>query len=638
MTSSKVKATYLADDNRIAWKWDWCDDWEELVASSKRVFGARFKKSDSCWTAPATVDVCLQLREEFGKRLKVAPALSEWYVENSALRAEAEAGTAAADAELVLLPTVAPRLSATLRPDQRAGVAYVANPYRGAALIADKPGLGKTLQAIGGVLEAGRTGPILIVCPKVSVKSVWYHELRKWTDETIFMARGTRAQREKAIEEFAASTSERKWLIITAEMLRVKRKPNDTEVKANAKRRGRVEGFEYPALFGFMWDTVICDESHRMLGSLTVAKSNLMGEGLVQLPQPSDSRRYAMSGTPFGRGGRVQGMFGTLHWLWGDEFTSFWKWAGAYFEIEETQIGRGKTARKIVGLRKGMEAEAFLKSLGPRILRRTKEEVLKDLPSKQYVEVLCEMEAAQKSQYKQLGDDAEVFLPTDPYGRRGSGVGHSLLANGVLAEITRAKQIANGALWWDEAANKVRFDGDKSCKVEQLIAKLDARGLLGDDGGDTKVIISSRYNQFLEDAVLPRLEKEGVAYHLLTGKTSDKAREAAMEAFQSEGGPKVFVLNSKAGGVSINLDAADEVHCLDELDNPEDNEQLEDRAHRASRNHQVTVFYYRTEGTYDVNVAKNVEDKRVAQFEVLDGRRGLQDVRQWIKYDNSDEG
>jgi len=110
-----------------------------------------------------------------------------------------------------------------------------------------------------------------------------------------------------------------------------------------------------------------------------------------------------------------------------------------------------------------------------------------------------------------------------------------------------------------------------------------------------------------------------------------------MDSFQDEGGPRVFVLNSKAGGLSINLDAADEVHCLDELDNPEDNEQLEDRAHRASRNHQVTILYYRTVGTYDTNVALSVEDKRLAQFEVLDGRRGLQDVRKWIKYDESQE-
>lgn len=630
-----VVVNYLADEDRIAWKWGPTDDFFGYVEKSKRIFGARFKKSERYWHAPASVETCLQLREVFGDELDLRKSVIEWFKENSAERAVAEEHTAADDAELALLPTVAPRLAATLRPDQRAGVAYVAAGYRGAGLIADKPGLGKTIQAIGGVIEAGREGNILVVCPKISVKSVWFKELQKWTDEKVYMARGTRAKREAAIVDFLNDepVHGRKWLIITAEMLRVQRKPNDTEVKANAKRRGRIEGFEYPGLFTTMWDTILCDESHRMLGSLTVAKSNLMGEGLVKLPQPSDSRRYAMSGTPFGRGGRVQGMFGTLHWLWPDEFTSFWKWAKAYFEIEESHIGRGRTAMKIVGLRKGLEAERFLKSLGPRILRRTKEEVLKNLPPKQYVEVLCEMEPTQRNQYIQLGDDAEITLPTKA---KGNSRKHSLLANGVLAEITRAKQVANGALWFDEAADKVRFNPEQSCKIDALIGKLDARGLLG-DGGDMKVIISSRYNQFIEDALLPRLEKEGVEYHLLTGKTSDKAREAAMEAFQSEGGPKVFVLNSKAGGVSITLDAADEVHCLDELDNPEDNEQLEDRAHRASRNHQVTIFYYRTEGTYDVNLAKNVEDKRQAQFEVLDGRRGIQDVRQWIKYDNSEE-
>lgn len=197
------------------------------------------------------------------------------------------------------------------------------------------------------------------------------------------------------------------------------------------------------------------------------------------------------------------------------------------------------------------------------------------------------------------------------------------MANGVLAEITRAKQIANGEISVDE--NGDTFFTGESCKVEALMDKLDSRP-------DTKVIVSSRFNSFLRGCVLPALEEAGIEYHMLTGSTKDADRERAMGDFQGEGGPRVFVLNSKAGGVSINLDAADEVHCLDELDNPEDNEQLEDRAHRASRIHQVTIFYYRTEGTYDVNIANSVEDKRQAQFEVLDGRRGIQDVRNWIKY------
>lgn len=616
----KVEATLMEINKtpRIVWRWKNAgDQFQELVDRAKRVPGARFNKTNKAWTAPATVDVCHDLRRQYGDALKVAGPLADWYRTHAAEADAQRQGSAATDAELRVLPEAAPRLFATLRPDQRAGIDWIARTYRNGGLIADKPGLGKTMQAIGGVIEAELQGPILVVCPKISVRNVWWREITKWTDEHVYMCRGTRAQRQAAIDAFKADTSERKWLVVVAEMLRVKRKPNETTVKANAKKRGRVEGYEFPELFEQPWAAILCDESHKLLGSLTVAKSNLMGEGLASLPITAETKKYAISGTPFGRGGRIYGMFGTLHWLWPDEYTSFWKWADRHFEIEEEYVKRGVTARKIIGLRGGQGAEDFLNSLGPRILRRTKEEVLKNLPPKQYVEVLCEMEPAQKKQYKQLGDDAEVVIP-----------GGVLIANGVLAEITRARQIANGCL--AKEGDKVVFSGE-SCKVDALMSRLEARGIT-DGSSDTKVIVSSQYNEFIHGAVIPALEKEGVKYHILTGATTERERDRQMDEFQKPGGPQVFILNSKAGGVSITLDAADEVHCLDELDNPEDNEQLEDRAHRASRIHQVTIFYYRTEGTYDVNVAASVENKRLAQFEVLDGRRGIQDVRSWIKY------
>lgn len=621
MSKPKVNATYDASTNRILVKWPWHDGVDaDLRDLKNNCDGPRFRKSDKCWTMPATADNCLALRRAFGKRLEIHPLLAEWYRQHAAEASAQAAASAALDAELAFLPEAYPATFAALRPDQRAGVRFICDTYRDAALVADVPGLGKTVETIGGVIEAQVEGPILVVCPKVSVFSVWYNELKKWApDEYVVMARGTRAKREAAIQEFMQEgRGGRAWLIVVAEMLRVKRKPNETSVKANAKKRGRIEGFEYPDLFQIPWEAIICDESHRLLGSLSVAKSNLMGEGLTALPYVEGQRRYALSGTPFGKGGRIQGMFGTLHWLWPDEFTSFWRWAERYFVIEEEYVRRGQTARKVAGLKDGVSNEEFLRSLGPRILRRTKAEVLKNLPPKQYVEVPCEMEGAQLRQYKQLGDDAEISVP-----------GGTIIANGVLAEITRARQIADGCL--EKRGDAVRFTGE-SCKADNLFQILEERGITSDNEAGTKVIISSRYNAFLDDVIIPRLKANGIKFHILTGATSDAERERQMGEFQGDGGPRVFVMNSKAGGVSITLDAADEVHCLDELDNPEENEQLEDRAHRASRNHQVTIFYYRTVGTYDVNVALNVEDKRQAQFEVLDGRRGIEDVRKWIKY------
>lgn len=578
----------------------------------KEVPGARWAKADRVWTYPRSVETCLSARKAFGDELVVDSELADWFrIENAARTAHTEMA-AATDAELARLPLVAPALAATLRPDQRAGAAWVATGYRRAGLLADKPGLGKTLETIAGLLERYGDQPFeaLVICPKVSVKNVWGREWARWAPQVVvYQARGTRAQREKVLAAYRADTTGQKVLVIVAEMTRIKERENA------ATGKPEFAGYEYPQLFDRPWDTIVVDESQKWMGSLTIVKGTLAGKGFKRLPLAAEGHKLAVSATPFGKGGRVQGMFGTLHWLWPDEFTSFWRWAGTYFEIEEQFIGRGKTAKRIVGLARGNTEEQFLKSFGPRIMRRTKEEVLKNLPPKQYVEVMCELVGAQKRQYAQLSRDAEVTT-----------AGGMVVANGTLAEITRAKQVANGEI--NVVGDRVQFTG-VSGKLDALEERLDARGILTGDG-DTKVIIASQFNEFLT-VVADWLTGKGVSYHVITGSTTDRRRDQAMDQFQGEGGPRVFLLNAKAGGVSITLDAADEVHCLDELWNPEDQEQLEDRAHRASRIHQVTIYHYRSEDTIDERIAEDVEAKRVQQHNVLDGRRGIEYARSMIR-------
>lgn len=591
-------------------------DFEAALAACKAVGGGRWQKTMKAWAYPQSVETCLRLRQAFGDALLVTPALSEWYRQAAAETAAHTALSAATDADLHRLPVVAPALAATLRPDQRAGARWVADGYRGSGLVADKPGLGKTLETIAGILESeDDPGPIIVICPRLSVRPVWQKEFQKWTSVPTYAARGTRAQREKAIDAFHADPSHTKVLIVVAEMLRIK----------GTKKAGKYsfEGYEYPVLFQTEWAWQVVDESHKLFGSLTITKGTLAGNGLKRLPLRENGRRVAISGTPFGRGGRVIGMFGTLHWLWPDEYTSFWRWADRYFEVTEEQVyipgGRGATkpVKKIGALREGQDGEAFLRTLGPRILRRTKEEVLKDLPPKLYVEVVCEMEGTQLRQYKQLDVDAEV--------ETANGI---LTVDSQLAVFTRAKQLANGAITIGPSG-KVAFTGESS-KIEMLWQKLEDRGIL-DDSGDVKLLVASQYNEFL-DVIEARLIAEKIPYFKMIGATTDRKRDRMMEDFQAEGGPRVFLLNSATGGVSITLDSADEVHCMDEMWNPEDNEQLEDRVHRASRNHQVTIYYYRSEGSFDMAIAEDVEGKRVVQYNVLDGRRGIADVRNLIKY------
>jgi SNF2 family DNA or RNA helicase len=163
-----------------------------------------------------------------------------------------------------------------------------------------------------------------------------------------------------------------------------------------------------------------------------------------------------------------------------------------------------------------------------------------------------------------------------------------------------------------------------------LFQQLEERGVF-DRSGTMKMLIASQYNEFLE-ALEHRLKSAGTGYYLLTGKTSDAKRDQIMEEFQGDGGHRLFLMNSKAGGVSVTLDAADEVHKLDTLWDPGDEGQLEDRAHRASRVHQVTIISYITEGTIDEEIMKDVEGKRFEQFKTLDGRRGREYVRNLITY------
>jgi hypothetical protein len=684
------------------------DDFDFMLAASKRVNGGRFFNNAALggkgWSYPLSIDTCVALRQAFGSRLRVSVELADWY---RAALAAAQAQEAVGAAEDVALTRVPKRFAAWLRGYQRVGAKWIANGYRNAGLVADMPGLGKTPETLAAMIEAGVDGPVLLLCPKASVKSVWGYEARRHLRGVpIYLCRGNRAKRERMLKRFSNDVhrdpNKLRIVVVVAEMLRVKlgnpcytyktsEDPADkwgsvkivignkisgmckqrlksldgqcqlhvsdphviaeaqagdddpdeiVEMRAAELAKDKVPvDFEYPILFdrylfgGWAW--VVLDESHKLLGSLTITKGNLMGKGLKLLPYRDGHRRYALSGTPFGKGGKLQGMFGTLHWLWPDEYTSYWKWVKQVFDVEEKVVGYDKHrhAPKIAmnvlgpkGLGPGATPEeesaaweGFLASLGPRVLRRTKQEMLKDLPPKSYVEVVCEMSPGQRKQFKEMADFAEITTPGGP-----------LIVNGLLALRTRSQQLANGMLTMNKG--KAQFTQD-SGKLDALWERLDARGII-DGAPGAKLVVASRFNEFL-DAIATMLHKDRVDYYRLDGSVSEAKRNDLMEAWQQGvigpgRGVRVILVNVKAGGVSINLDAADEMHMMDEDPDPGVNEQMEDRIHRASRDHKVVIYYYRTEGTVDYLAAQSVEYRRKLQHAVMDGRRGVEDLREMM--------
>ena len=613
--------------------------YEQADATRKAVNASRYVKKYAHrqepifeFRYPLSVDKCREMREAWGADLKVHKELAQWYRAAREVRAEQVAKASQTDAELLRVPALYPELNKWLKGDQRVTAAWVADAYRGGGLLADEVGTGKTAGVIAGLVEADIAGPTLVVCPKISVRAVWLREIQRHTDIPVYACFGPRAKREKTIMAFLADPSQFKVLVVVAEMLRV-------QVK---RVKGRIEefyGYEYPGLFEQEWSAVVIDESHKVLGAMDTVKANLAGEGLKALTYAANRLKLAVSATPFGKGGRTEALFGTLHWLWPDEFTSRWQWLGKYFDVYEDKVyvrgGRGatKTVRRIGDVR---NETALWEDLGPRVLRRTMEEVSPEHAGlKNWIEMACELDGPQLVQYKRFTQDAELMVD-----------GGLISTVGVLDYLTRARQFANGVL--RKEGGRVVYTG-YSVKIDRLLAHLANLA----DG--RKVVIASQYNEFL-DAVQARLDEAGYGMYRLDGRTTERRRQDIMSAFQGEAiydgprptcptcnagkgkqhgarcqGERLFLLNTQAGGVSITLDAADELHALDETD-PDSMTQLFGRIFRRGRVHEVFYYVYRSIGTIDEAHGAQNEERYAAQQQLLDGRRGLQYSRELAKY------
>jgi Zierdtviridae DNA helicase len=585
----------------------------------KAVSASKRKRADlPTFTYPLSVDKCREMREAWGEALKVQKALGDWYRIEAKAHADQVARGVQTDAKLPTVASRYPTFNAWLKGDQRVTASWLANAYRGGGLLGDEVGTGKTAGVVAGLIEAGINGPTLIICPKISVKAVWGKEFAQHCpDVPVYLCRGNRKKRETAIAAFQADPTPFKVLVVVSEMLRIKA----------LRQRGRIEefwGYEYPPLFDITWACVVADESHKLLGSLDVVKANMAGEGLRALRYTPDRLKVAVSATPFGKGGRIDALFGTLYWLWPDEFPGRWAWLAKYFVINEDRVfvrgGGGATqlVKRIGPLKEGELGEAkFWAELGPRVLRRTMEEVSPEHRGlKHFVTVSCEMDTKQRVQYTQFAEDAELAVD-----------GGIVSTVGVLDYMTRCRQFANGTL--RKEGGRVVYTGE-SCKIDRLLAHLDQLE------PHRKLVVTSQYNEFL-DAVEKALDKVGERYWRLDGKTTEAQRERMMEEFQSDrvypGNPRIFLLNSQAGGVSITLDAAEEMHQLDRMYPPEANTQLYGRIFRRGRAHKVIFYLYEAMGTIDETITENTEAGAEEQRRLLDGRRGLEYVRQLAKYE-----
>ncbi|PQO40711.1 DEAD/DEAH box helicase [Blastopirellula marina] len=408
--------------------------------------------------------------------------------------------------------------------------------------LADDMGLGKTVQVLALLINRSRRQPkqadkrpSLVVAPN-SVVHNWRQEANRFAP-SLKVAEYTGVGRKK---EF----------------------PDLTQFDLVLTTYGTLRK-DFERLSQTPWDYAILDEAQAIknASSQTAKASRLL-----------DARhRLALSGTP------IENHLGELWSLF--EFLNPGLLGSSQAFKDLAANGTAVDPQKIDSLRQG---------LAPFLLRRTKAQVLPQLPEKSEQRLYCTLPPAQQKQYDQLRDHYRLAL-----NQRIAEKGLAKAKIHVLEALLRLRQAACHPGLIDPKQNE-----KPSAKLDLLMEQLSE---VVEEGH--KALVFSQFTTML-DIVKRKLDKAGITYQYLDGKTRN--RQDRVEQFQDDENCSVFLISLKAGGTGLNLTAADFVFLLDPWWNPAVEAQAIDRAHRIGQTR--PVFAYRL-------IAKNTVEEKILELQ-----------------------
>ena len=456
-------------------------------------------------------------------------------------------------------PQLPSTLQAELRPYQLEGFRWLARLSRwgAGACLADDMGLGKTVQALALLLERAPDGPALVVAP-TSVCANWVHEARRFAPTlNVINYTGAASTRAQLLQTLAPFD-----LVITTYGL----------LQIDVDTMTQVE-----------WHSAVLDEAQAIRNPITkrARAARKLKAGF----------RLVTTGTP------IQNNLTDLYSLF-----SF---------INPGLLGSMEQYRRNFALpvEKDSDPDArarLRRVIAPFVLRRLKTEVLDDLPERTEIILHVEMSAEEAAIYEALRQRAMEDLETLPQGQAAEGERKLQ----VLAHLTRLRlACCNPRLVAPAEASAPIPASSKLETFAETLAELLANR--------HKALVFSQFVKHLK-LVEEYLEKAGVSYQYLDGSTPARTREKRIAAFQSGEGD-VCLISLKAGGVGLNLTAADYVIHLDPWWNPAAEDQASDRAHRIGQTRPVTIYRLVTQGTIEEQIVDLHHHKRDLADRLLEG-------------------
>ena len=417
---------------------------------------------------------------------------------------------------------------AVLRPYQAEGLSWLSflHDVGLGGILADDMGLGKTVQTlalIAGEKSEGRLDkPALVIAP-TSLMANWRREAERFApDLRVLTLHGL--DRKERFSTIADSD-----LVLTTYPL---------------------IGRDREVLKAQIWSLLILDEA-QTIKNPDAATTRLIRELTAR-------QRFALTGTPLENHlGELWSLFDVVS----PGFLGDRAWFSKAFRTPIEKHGDAQRARHLA------------RRVKPFLLRRTKDQVAKELPPKTEIVERIEMERGQRDIYEsiRLTMHAKVRAAI-----AAKGLNRSRII--VLDALLKMRQACCDPRLLKLTGKPTAKPG--SAKLERLDELLDELA-----AEDRRILIFSQFTSML-NLIRPRLEAKALGYSLLTGDTRDRPKE--IQAFQN-GEKRLFLISLKAGGVGLNLTAADTVILYDPWWNPAVEEQAIDRAHRIGQDRPVFV-------------------------------------------------